>query len=81
MIDGNKNYEQQSINFDWSFHSHYLDNKAGCITQPASALKSKGRHVKTTTKCCMRTSRFWVYEHKTNDNGKQSNSDPQKNVL
>ena len=52
-----------------------------CITQPASALKSKGATCKDNHKnvACVHLSSGSM-NTKQNDNGKQSNSDPQKNV-
>jgi hypothetical protein len=52
-----------------------------CITQPASALKSKGATCKDNHKnvVCVQLSSGSI-NTKQNDNGKQSNSDPQKNV-
>ncbi|MGC2670180.1 MAG: hypothetical protein WA220_13465 [Candidatus Nitrosopolaris sp.] len=54
---------------------------ASCITQPASALKSKGATCKDNHKnvACLHLSSGSM-NTKQNDNGKQSNSDPQKNV-
>jgi hypothetical protein len=54
---------------------------ASCITQPASALKSKGATCKDNHKnvVCVQLSSGSI-NTKQNDNGEQSNSDPQKNV-
>jgi len=54
---------------------------ASCNTQPASALKSKGATCKDNHKnvVCVQLSSGSI-NTKQNDNGKQSNSDPQKNV-
>lgn len=54
---------------------------ASCITQPVSALKSKGATCKDNHKnvVCVQLSSGSI-NTKQNDNGKQSNSDPQKNV-
>lgn len=54
---------------------------ASCITQLASALKSKGVTCKDNHKnvVCVHLSSGSM-NTKQNDNGKQSNSDPQKNV-
>jgi hypothetical protein len=54
---------------------------ASYITQPASALKSKGATCKDNHKnvVCVHLNSGSM-NTKQNDNGKQSNSDPQKNV-
>jgi hypothetical protein len=54
---------------------------SSCMTQPASALKSKGATCKDNQKnvVCVHPSSGSM-NTKQNDNGKQSNSDPQKNV-
>ena len=54
---------------------------ASCITQLASALRSKGTTCKDNHKnvVCVHLSSGSM-NTKQNDNGKQSNSDPQKNI-
>jgi len=81
MIDGNKNYEQHSITLIGVFMVIALIIAASCITQPASALKSKGATCKDNHKnvVCVHFSSGSM-NTKQNDSGKQSNSDPQKNV-